>query len=72
MGGGVVLRGERSKVHGLTTAASIWACALLGAAGGAGQYAVALGGLAAILLMLILERPLERPTAADAVPEAGI
>lgn len=63
LGAGVILRGERSKVHGLTTAASIWACALLGAACGAGRYAVAIGGLTAILLVLVLGSRLETLTA---------
>ncbi len=61
LGAGVIIR-ERSskKVHGLTTAASIWSCALIGAAFGAGQFV--LGGLAlgAILLTLLIGGPLER------------
>jgi putative Mg2+ transporter-C (MgtC) family protein len=61
LGAGVIIR-ERSsqKVHGLTTAASIWSCALIGAAFGAGQFI--LGGLAlgAILFTLLIGGPLER------------
>jgi len=60
LGAGVIIREQRSRrVHGLTTAASLWVCALIGAAFGAGQFA--LGGLAlgAILLTLLLGGPLE-------------
>ena len=39
LGAGVIIREQRSqKVHGLTTAASLWACALIGASFGAGQF----------------------------------
>lgn len=61
LGAGVIIREQRSqRVHGLTTAASLWTCALIGAAFGAGQFA--LGGLAlgAILLTLTIGGPLER------------
>ena len=61
LGAGVIIREQRSqRVHGLTTAASLWACALIGATFGAGQFA--LGGLSmgAILLTLLLGGPLER------------
>lgn len=61
LGAGVIIREQRGqKVLGLTTAASIWSCALIGAAFGAGQFA--LGGIAlgAILLTLIIGGPLER------------
>ena len=61
LGAGVIIHEHRSqKVHGLTTAASVWACALIGATFGAGQFI--LGGLAlgAILLILALGGPLER------------
>ena len=61
LGAGVIIHEQRSRrVHGLTTAASLWACALIGAAFGAGQFI--LGGLAlgAILITLALGGPLER------------
>ena len=61
LGAGVIIREQRSqRVHGLTTAASLWACALIGAAFGAGQFV--LGGLTlgAILIILVLGGPLER------------
>jgi putative Mg2+ transporter-C (MgtC) family protein len=61
LGAGVIIREQSSqRIHGLTTAASLWACALVGASFGAGQFA--LGGLAlgAILLTLVIGGPLER------------
>ena len=61
LGAGVIIREQSSqRIHGLTTAASLWACALIGASFGAGQFA--LGGLAlgAILLTLVIGGPLER------------
>lgn len=64
LGAGVIIR-ERSsqKVHGLTTAASIWSCALIGAAFGAGQFALGGMALGAILITLIIGGPLEQITA---------
>lgn len=60
LGAGVIIRENSSRrVHGLTTAASIWACALLGAAFGAGAFALALTALAMVLLTLIIGGPLE-------------
>lgn len=61
LGAGVIIR-ERSsqRVHGLTTAASIWSSAIIAAAFGAGQ--LVLGGLAlgAIIMALVLGGPLEQ------------
>ena len=61
LGAGVIIHEQRSqKVHGLTTAASLWACALIGAAFGAGQFALGGLALAAIFLILAVGGPLER------------
>ena len=61
LGAGVIIHEQRSqKVHGLTTAASLWACSLIGAAFGAGQFALGSLSLGAILLTLALGGPLER------------
>ena len=61
LGAGVIIHEQRSqRVHGLTTAASLWACALIGAAFGAGQFALGGISLGAILLTLALGGPLER------------
>ena len=61
LGAGVIIHQQSSqKVHGLTTAASLWACSLIGAAFGAGQFALGVLSLGAILLILALEGSLER------------
>jgi putative Mg2+ transporter-C (MgtC) family protein len=61
LGAGVIIHQQRSqKVHGLTTAASLWACSLIGAAFGAGKFALGGLSLGAILLILALGGPLER------------
>jgi putative Mg2+ transporter-C (MgtC) family protein len=61
LGAGVIIREQRSqKVHGLTTAASLWTCALIGASFGAGQFVLGGLSLGAILLTLIIGGPLER------------
>ena len=61
LGAGVIIREQRSqRVHGLTTAASLWACALIGAAFGAGQFALGGLSLGAILLTLLIGGPMER------------
>ena len=61
LGAGVIIREQQSqKISGLTTAASVWSCALIGAAFGAGQFALGSISLGAILLVLIIGGPLER------------
>jgi putative Mg2+ transporter-C (MgtC) family protein len=61
LGAGVIIREQRSqKIYGLTTAASVWSCALIGAAFGAGQFVLGGLSLTAILITLILGGPLER------------
>jgi putative Mg2+ transporter-C (MgtC) family protein len=61
LGAGVIIREQRSqKILGLTTAASIWSCALIGAAFGAGQFALGGISLGAILLTLALGGSLEK------------
>jgi putative Mg2+ transporter-C (MgtC) family protein len=61
LGAGVIIREQPSqRVHGLTTAASLWACALIGAAFGAGQFAIGGLSLGAVLITLVLGGPLER------------
>ncbi|MBU0571551.1 MAG: MgtC/SapB family protein [Candidatus Omnitrophica bacterium] len=53
LGAGAVMRSGAS-VHGLTTAASIWAVAAIGLAVGAGLYAVGIVGTAVVILVLVL------------------
>lgn len=63
LGAGVIIhRGPNASVKGLTTAASIWVCAVMGVAFGAGQISLGMIGLAGILLILLLGGPLEKLT----------
>ena len=53
IGGGLILRGPgQHRVHGLTTAAGLWATALFGAACGAGAFVPV--GIAFALLCVVL------------------
>jgi putative Mg2+ transporter-C (MgtC) family protein len=69
LGGGVILRDSNGQVTGLTTAATIWLCAVLGVTCGLGDWPVLLTavGLAVIVLVLggaidyFAERLLKRP-----------
>ena len=61
LGAGVIMRSERGKtVHGLTTAASIWLAACLGAASGAGAWEITSCAFVLVMLILIFGGPLER------------
>jgi putative Mg2+ transporter-C (MgtC) family protein len=61
LGAGVIIHEQRSsKIHGLTTAASLWTCALVGAAFGAGQFVLAFISIGAVFIALALGGPLER------------
>ena len=58
LGAGVILRG-REHVHGLTTAASLWATASIGMAIAYGRYIT--GCLVAALLVALLAIPTRKP-----------
>jgi putative Mg2+ transporter-C (MgtC) family protein len=61
LGAGVILRNPTgSAVYGLTTAATIWLSACLGAACGLGYWSVAATASAVALLILVLGVPFER------------
>lgn len=61
LGAGVILRDSSgTSVHGLTTAATIWLSAGLGAACGLGYMSVAATGSAVALVILVLGIPFER------------
>jgi putative Mg2+ transporter-C (MgtC) family protein len=72
LGGGAILKGGEEMVRGLTTAASIWLVACLGIACGAGEFGVALIGLAIALIVLVfgnaIERRFHRASATSALP----
>ena len=60
LGAGVIMRVDRQqKVHGLTTAASIWIVACLGIACGAGRWRVALLSFGMALAILVFGERLE-------------
>ena len=60
LGAGVILRDPAGHVTGLTTAATIWICAVLGIVCGLGLWLI-LGITAALTtIILLLGRPLER------------
>ncbi len=59
LGAGAILHGQGAIV-GLTTAATIWVVAAVGAAIGAGAYVDALGSTVLIMLVLVGLRPVER------------
>jgi putative Mg2+ transporter-C (MgtC) family protein len=52
LGAGLIFR-RQFEVHGLTTAAAVWAIAALGALAGTGEYLLAVVG--AVLVLVILE-----------------
>lgn len=59
IGAGVILRNGSSHVQGLTTAASIWTCAIFGLCCGIGDLTVAATGLVLALIMLLIGKPFE-------------
>jgi putative Mg2+ transporter-C (MgtC) family protein len=60
VGAGVILRDPTGHVTGLTTAATIWICAVLGIACGLGHWAVVAIALGMTVLALVLGGPVER------------
>lgn len=61
-----VARGEKDKVRGLTTAASIWATAAIGMIIGLERYFLATAATAIIFVILRLVKLFERKPPADA------
>jgi len=59
LGAGAIIRNE-NRVHGLTTAATVWVNAALGAAAGGGEYRVAVLGAVITLVVLLILAPIER------------
>ena len=61
LGAGVILRDTTgARVHGITTAATIWLTATLGVLCGAGIWSAAVLGVGLTLVILILGKPLEK------------
>lgn len=71
IGAGVIMRVGESNIQGLTTAASIWVCAVIGISCGAGEITIAMVVVAITLIVLIFGRPLERFIARIARDEAA-
>lgn len=60
IGAGVIMRDGESHVQGLTTAASIWVCSIIGIACGTGKLVLAGCVVVMTLAILMLGRPIER------------
>jgi putative Mg2+ transporter-C (MgtC) family protein len=60
LGAGVILREPSGHVTGLTTAATVWTCAVLGVACGLGYWSVLGIALGLTVMVLALGRPIER------------
>ena len=61
LGAGVIVHEQGNpKVHGLTTAASIWITAALGIVCGMGSWQIAGVALSIVLVLFLVGRPLER------------
>jgi putative Mg2+ transporter-C (MgtC) family protein len=59
LGAGAIMRDQTGGVHGVTTAATVWVNAALGAAAGAGEYRLALVGAAITFTVLAILGPIE-------------
>ncbi|MEZ5421520.1 MAG: MgtC/SapB family protein [Pyrinomonadaceae bacterium] len=59
LGAGTIIM-RRTIVHGLTTAASLWAVAAIGLAVGGGLYFGAVAASAVVLIILVVIKPIER------------
>jgi len=59
LGGGAILRGDKS-VQGMTTAATIWVNAAIGVAAGIGEYRLAIAATGITLIVLIVLPSIER------------
>ena len=66
IGAGVILRdSSTNKVHGLTTATTVWIAAALGITCGLGAWLVALTGLVLALIVLVVLKRIERSVTTD-------
>jgi putative Mg2+ transporter-C (MgtC) family protein len=58
LGAGAIMRTD-DRIHGLTTAATVWVNAALGVTVGGGEYHLAMIGTAVTLVVLLLLHPIE-------------
>ena len=64
IGAGVIMRNNNeAHIQGLTTAASIWVCSIIGITCGTGKIILAACGVGITLIVLLLGRPIERGVA---------
>jgi putative Mg2+ transporter-C (MgtC) family protein len=56
LGAGAIIRGQRGRVAGLTTAASIWSIAAIGICVGAGLYIISTFATVIVTLILLLPK----------------
>ena len=69
LGGGVIfVSHRRDQVHGLTTAASIWATAAVGIAAGLAHYVLAAGATLILVFVLRVMEKLEPPERSSSAP----
>jgi putative Mg2+ transporter-C (MgtC) family protein len=59
LGAGVIMRDPVGHVTGLTTAATIWICAVLGVVCGLGYWSILAIGMALTAVVLVLGKPIE-------------
>lgn len=69
LGAGTIIRRADTRVHGLTTAADIWAVAAVGMAAGAGKFILAAVGTLIMLFILGIIGKVERQMAVDKADE---
>ncbi len=69
LGAGIILR-QHQSIHGLTTAATVWAVAAVGLAAGGGLYLAAAGATVMVLITLTTLKSLEDrlPAGMDGAP----
>jgi putative Mg2+ transporter-C (MgtC) family protein len=60
LGAGVILRVNEGRTVGLTTAATIWTCAVMGVTCGLGHWSIVAISTGIVLIVLILGNPAER------------
>lgn len=60
LGAGVILRDPNGHITGLTTAATIWICAVLGIVCGLGYWSILAISLVLVAIILLFGRPAER------------
>jgi putative Mg2+ transporter-C (MgtC) family protein len=61
LGAGVIIHDQSAeRVHGLTTAASVWVTAALGIVCGIGSWQIAMIATVLVLILIVVGRPLEK------------